>query len=175
MIRGDHQRTGERPFCETVGVSFNGQSRGFEFIFGNMDRTEREQLLAIFDGFAWLVPSWCRRIYVDFETPDSGSNATCSVHREYCVANIQIRPDFFTNTPAFQTRIVCHELIHVAIAKLQDGFQGLMRDLMPEGHEAHYERLYSEYLEGTVSDLENAIVTAHPPSRAKPKPRRRRA
>lgn len=154
----DKQRS--RPISETVEVVYNGPDRQLLVLVEGMDGADRSRFMPIFEQFAWLVPTWCHRLYIDFEAPASGSNACACAHPEYRQATIMLREDFFVSTIENQRRMVCHELLHIALAPLQDKPRTLLNELIEKIDPAvgqTFRRLMTEWMEETTSDLENAI------------------
>lgn len=181
------QRVRTRQLTETVEETYHDPSRALRVFVEGVNAEDRKRILAVFEGFAWLVPTWCHRLWIDFDCPKSGANANIVASPEYRCATITLREDFFSNAPWFQRRIMCHELIHLILTTVQDNTRTLLCELTDKIDPTMrdiFTRLMTEWVEQSTSDIENAICERMEsamierrgtPARKKPTTKRARA
>lgn len=84
---------------------------------------------------AWMVPRWCRWVYVKYDTSEAGGvAASIIVNAEYRHALLDICPFFFStkHTDADRTQMLAHELIHVSVNQIVDYANAEIKRILPD-------------------------------------------
>ncbi len=118
----------------------------------------------LLERFAWLVPSWCHTVSVQWEgdpgEDDAQSSARTQISFAYRSARLQFLPMFLTDSERQREADVIHELLHLSIQPLcqyaMEVVDRCLKEESPKFHETVIEELRVRN-EGAVEDLMHAI------------------
>lgn len=110
----------------------------------------------------WIVPNWCRRIYLKYEIEGERKSwdASCSSAYEYRSATVYVHAGFFLSLPEERRGILMHELLHIALKPLQEFAADALERIGGEGDGPLRDYLREQHrraVESVTQDLRNIV------------------
>lgn len=94
----------------------------------------RAVLEPLITRYSWLIPAWCRDVYVNVHySRHDDAPASTGIRYEYRKANLDFYGTFFVESKQAQELHIIHELLHVSSSIYVDWAEGSFRQLAPEG------------------------------------------
>jgi len=110
---------------------------------------------------AWLIPDWCREVFISWHPALSDCVADMTVEFGYRRAFLRIAPSFLDNPADERVHCLRHELLHISTSPMSDYALNAFRRLLPEGEkDVMFETLkdgLTECHEGCVQDLAHCL------------------
>lgn len=120
----------------------------------------RDGLEPLINKWIHVLPSWVRRLRVDF-SGDTGSVMSTCVYEEYRKLVLMVHPPFLNVSQEDRELTVVHEFAHAIIAPVNEYTKRLIDDLTGGEGEVLYERCRKEFIdrmESSVEDMAWALI-----------------
>lgn len=123
----------------------------------------REAVTPILRSYLWLVPGWCRQLYVGYTNEgEIKGDASTSGEVEYRQAYIFFHPGWLDCDPTQRRLEVIHELLHIPLMPMTSEHDELVERLFDDAEAPKFKQTVQEQwrksLEGTTQDLAFAIL-----------------
>ena len=113
--------------------------------------------------YAWLIPGWCQRIFIEWSSESDGLGAMCSNSQyEYRQVTLTFYPCWHTRTEPEKQQMVIHELLHSFSDPLYDYSLEIIKSLLPESESPTFRenalRELTKHNESFIQDLSYCIL-----------------
>ncbi|KKN88104.1 hypothetical protein LCGC14_0251760 [marine sediment metagenome] len=106
-----------------------------------------------FDPMVFLLPSWCRSLFIYFENePTERQAAAVSTNYEGRHINMFVRPNWFMETADDRERVLLHEITHTHTQPIRNVFSDAIAGQDEQFRDFAWAR-FKETWEGAVEDL----------------------
>jgi hypothetical protein len=119
------------------------------------------------DRYAWLIPSWCQRVFVRFEESQASGNETTDIattvtNKTYRWATIRFHGGFLADSDLERRIDTVHEILHISLSSAIDYGRQAVKDLaaVNQSLSDHVGQQLCALHEQGVQDLAYAIVKA---------------
>jgi len=131
--------------------------------WGYFPNEVRQAFAPLLRQYLWLVPSWCRQLYVGFKVDAPPEcDATTSGEFEYRQARIYIHPGWLTAAATQRRMEVIHEILHIPLLPVTDGQADLVRRMFGDGDAPKFQATVLDHwvksFEGSIQDLAFSIA-----------------
>ena len=138
-----------------------------QILWGYCPPEVREALRPILVDYLWLLPPWCRSLYVawDDKYADRDAAMYSAAQPEYRQAQLRVCPLWLAAIPQVRRQNVAHELLHIPLVPVVQGHDDLLTRLLDDapGYQGYAKEQWRLAFEGTVQDLAASVAALSGP------------
>jgi len=138
-----------------------------QILWGYCPQEVRHAIRPILVDYLWLLPSWCRSLYVawDDKYADQTTAMYTTAQPEYRQAQIHVCPSWLGGIPHTRRKGVAHEILHIPLAPMVGGHDDLLGRLLNDapGYQGYAKEQWRLAFEGSIQDLAASVVALSGP------------